>query len=236
VNLDQAQPPIIYENEYYFALNKPANWHSLGLPPPGEQSVEIWLKDSRPAQAGLPEAGIVHRLDFLTTGCLLVAKSANIYQDLRKSFQVSAKEAQSVYSSQATSVITVDKTYLALVRSGLSDSGQFELAFESRYKRSQKVSVSRTGASETKGRCQWRKVGVWEAGDAIEVKLIGAGKRHQIRAGLSFLGADIVGDPLYGMADERGLGLHAWKLKLSGQPESIEAPPPDSWKRFGVQI
>jgi tRNA pseudouridine32 synthase/23S rRNA pseudouridine746 synthase len=50
------------------------------------------------------------------------------------------------------------------------------------------------------------------------------GRRHQIRVHLAWTGTPIVGDPLFGVAAER-THLHAWRLRLAGTPVDVLAPP-----------
>lgn len=221
------EPAILYQDSAMTVLNKPARWHSVDLRGEGEPSVEAWIRSSGDVVRSqiLPEAGLVHRLDYLTTGCLLSAGN----EELQLQLQEAIRSAQ------------VKKTYLAIVRPGLKASGSFELAFEGRYRRSKKVTVSRTGDSALKGRCQWRTRGEWIAPDGqsqwdlLEIELLGPGRRHQIRAGFSFLGADLYGDPLYGLGSELGLGLHAWRIELPAslglapQTLRVEAPLPKWW-------
>jgi 23S rRNA-/tRNA-specific pseudouridylate synthase len=221
----EEQPGLLYENNFLLVLNKPPRWHTTGEEKPDEPSLETWIRKQFPTQQSLEEAGLVHRLDFLTSGCVLAVKNQNLRE---KIFGLRSLEIQ--------------KIYWVLAERGLPPIGSFELSFESRYKRSQKVQVSRVGDEKTKGKCQWRKRGEWSdpsntkySGDLLEVRLLGPGKRHQIRAGFSFLGASLFGDPLYGREDPRGLGLHARTLVLpdslfeNGPPPQIMAPPPLFW-------
>ena len=122
--------------------------------------------------------------------------------------------------------------YLALAATGTASEGRFRLHFESRYKRSAKVTVSEAGDAWSTGRCIWKVLRRGPGGhDLVQVELIGPGRRHQIRAGLAHLGHPLAGDPLYGgtaPAPGEGPALHAWKLELQGH--AVHAPPP---ARFG---
>ena len=93
------------------------------------------------------------------------------------------------------------KTYLALVTPGLPPVGRFELFFSGQEAR---VRTSEAGQAEQQGVCRWelirpanRRPNATQF-DAIEVGLIGPGRRHQIRAGLSHFGHPLVDDQTYG--------------------------------------
>jgi 23S rRNA pseudouridine1911/1915/1917 synthase len=70
------------------------------------------------------------------------------------------------------------------------------------------------------------------AHDLVEVELIGRGRRHQIRAGLAWVGHPLAGDPLYGGDGAEGdhPALHAWRVEVDG--EAVESPVP---ARFGAR-
>lgn len=223
-------PEILYEDSRFIVLNKAPRWHSSGPSRDKEPSVEDWLKQNFQWARNIPESGLVHRLDFLTSGCLLIAKSETEQFRLREALRHDQ----------------IQKIYWALARKALPPQGQFELSFESRYKSSKKITVSRVGDSNQKGRCRWRLRGSWsspqnkELGDLLEVELLGPGKRHQIRAGLAFLGADLFGDPLYGLGHPWGLGLHARELIFSkalfedAKERRIRAEEPAFWTDLDV--
>ena len=81
--LNALRPSILAERAGWIAINKPPMWHSVapGLrrlekdpAAGGESSVEKWLRETRPELEGVQDAGLVQRLDFGTSGCMLAAK------------------------------------------------------------------------------------------------------------------------------------------------------------------
>ena len=212
-------PVVVAERAEWRVVSKPAGWHCVARAGAASEeggesapTVEEWLRTAYPEQAAIPEAGIVHRLDLGTSGCLVVARNVAAYERLRAS----------VGSAQGTK-----KTYLALVAPGMMETGSFRLYFVSRHKGSRKVTVRREGDAPECGRCRWQVIKKLADGahDLVEVELVGRGRRHQIRAGLAYLGHPLVGDALYGgSADAQYPTLHAWRVELDG--ETVECPPP----------
>lgn len=214
----QQEPRELAALQDWFVLDKPAGWHSVAQEGSEGASMEAWLRSRHPECSALEESGLCHRLDRWTSGCLAVARTPEAHARLREAF------------SQAGG--GVRKVYLALAAKGLASEGRFRLHFESRYKRSAKVTVTESGDAWSAGRCLWK---VLRRGpgphDLVQVELVGPGRRHQIRAGLAHLGHPLAGDTLYGgsaAAESEGPALHAWKLEIDGH--AVQAAPPT---RFG---
>lgn len=187
-------------------------------PSEAPDSVETWLRREFFECRALPEAGLIHRLDFLTSGCLLAARNIRIYGRLRAAMR--AEDGG------------VEKVYLVAVAGTPCPQGRFEFFFSSRHKRSRKITVRPRGRPDERGTCEWRVVRQFEHDkeplSLLEVRLLGPGRRHQIRAGFAHLGHPLLGDALYGGPPwDRGFGLHAWRLTVDGV--KVECPPPKAW-------
>jgi len=211
-------PHILAQSARWIVLSKPAGWHTLHNPrDPQETSgptIETWLREAHPECAALPEAALLHRLDFETTGCLAAARSAAALAALRPAFRGPEADAS--------------KVYLALV-AGRPADGSFDLYFTSRHRGSHKATVSPQGDPATLGRCRWR---VCSRPDKqctlLEVRILGPGKRHQIRAGLAYGGYPLLGDSLYGGPNwQAGIALHSWRLRIDSQ--WVVCPLPALW-------
>lgn len=218
------QPTVLHEDRHWLVLNKPAGWHCVQTKnTDGRPVMETWLRENLEACKELPEAGLCHRLDLGTTGCLVVAKWRPIRERLRRAM------------SGDPAARPAEKTYVALVTPGLPPVGRFELYF---YGHNARVRTSEAGHADQQGVCCWKLIrpAKPEASDAtqfdaMEVSLIGPGRRHQIRAGLSHFGHPLANDQTYeGPTWAEGTGLaalHAHRIKLDGT--TVVAPPPETW-------
>jgi 23S rRNA-/tRNA-specific pseudouridylate synthase len=210
--VSHGEPLILHRTEQWLVIDKPTGWHTLAGRG-DERDVESWLRGKVPACSPLEEAGLVHRLDLPTSGCLLAATDETIRRMLR--------EAMS-----GRSTIDIRKHYLARCGVGLPDQGAFDLYFTKRHRGSRKMIVSKRGDDRVEGRCRWRVLGRAGGGDLVEVELLGPGRRHMIRAGLASLGHPLVGDALYG--GDQSLDapqLHACRLSINGLV--VESPRPE---------
>lgn len=210
-------PSILHTDERWMVIAKPARWHTLRGASPDEPSVEDWLATNFPHLENVgDEHGILHRLDRMTTGCLLVALDTEAHADL-------------VDRLRGTGPQGIAKQYLAIVDGKVWTDGRFDLYFTSRYRRSKKVTITQSGRPAQRGQCIWNVVHPLDSGTLLRVNLLGPGRRHQIRAGLASVGYPILGDTLYGGPDwHGGLALHAWRLRIDEQ--WITCPPPTDWQ------
>lgn len=210
------EPVILHGTADWLVVDKPIGWHTTsGSGASDLPDLEAWLRDHVNTSVDLHEAGLVHRLDLFTGGCVLVATNERARKMLREAM-----------SGRGDIAGAIRKVYLAQAAFDVPPHGRFELSFTSRYKRSKKITVSPTGPQKTLGACQWRS---GDGDGVIEVELQGPGRRHQIRAGLAHLGHPLVGDELYGgpiAHSEADVGprLHAWRLYVGD--DVVESPRP----------
>lgn len=210
-------PTVLHEGPGWLVVNKPAGWHSVAQSGGGEHSVEAWLRTALPELAACPEAGLAHRLDAGTSGCVAVGCTPEVQQRLRQAFA-------------GTGGAGVRKVYLAVARAGLAAHGRFALHFTNRHKGSAKVTVRDRGERHERGECTWQVIGaaVVPGHDLVEVRLVGPGRRHQIRAGCAHLGHPLHGDTLYGGEEAPHTphpALHAWQVVIDGVTVVSEPPP-----------
>ncbi len=155
------------------------------------------------------EAGLVHRLDTGTSGCLAVARTASTWGALRQAFASDL----------------VDKRYLALVEGELAKARVVETPIAHDPADTRRMRVDAAGRPATS---EVRPLVMGAAASLVEVIMHG-GRRHQLRVHLASCGHPIVGDVLYGAAaavDAPSPLLHARTLTLPGRPRVQAQLPP----------
>ena len=154
------------------------------------------------------EAGLAHRLDTGTSGCLVVARTPDAWRALRAAF--SSDE--------------VEKRYLALVEGALEGATVVASPIAHDPADARRMRADPSGRP---ARSEIRPVHVGALASLVEVTMHG-GRRHQVRVHLATLGHPIVGDTLYGAAaadDAPAPLLHARALALPGRA-LVTAPLP----------
>jgi 23S rRNA pseudouridine1911/1915/1917 synthase len=191
---------ILHLDEALVAIDKPAGMpsHPLG---PGERGTVVNALVARHPECAAAsedprEGGLVHRLDTLTSGVLLAARTPRTWRALRAAF--TGRE--------------VDKRYLAVVTGPVADAGEIDLPLRHRGDRVEPALDGSGREALTEFRVLAR------SGDAalLEVR-IHTGVLHQIRAHLAAIGAPVLGDAAYGGRAHPGLArffLHAAKVAL----------------------
>ncbi len=209
--------PILYEDNDIVAVAKPAGLitHSDGRTK--EETAEDWFKAKYPATEG---GGYVHRLDRDTSGVLVFAKNATVYEFLRKAFHDR----------------DIKKTYLAIVY-GVPKTGSGVIDFD--IGRSRQDFRLRSAQPKAKGRLRdaltrYEVIGETEGYSLLKLNPE-TGRTHQIRVHLKAIHHPIVCDPLYAPNHKPALGvtrlaLHASTLDIplpSGGRTTISAPIPE---------
>ena len=145
------------------------------------------IKKSNFPDATAPQP--VHRLDYATTGILLVGKTSSSIRALNKMFEDKK----------------VKKTYSAITIGEMDIGGKITTKIDGKKSQS-KYTLIAAVPSKRFGKLNLVK---------LKPK---TGKRHQLRKHLSSIGNPILGDKEYGIEDlilsGKGLYLHAYSLKF----------------------
>lgn len=178
---------IVFEDDYLALINKPA-----GLAVSGNQlktlanALPYNLALSTQKDAVKPQP--VHRLDFATTGLVLVGKTAESIRELNANFENK----------------TIAKSYLAVTIGLMKDKGEITQDIDGKNAHSIYAKIA--------------SVPSVKFGQLNLVALQPTtGRRHQLRKHMASLGNPILGDQSYGKAGLilKGKGLYLHGLKLS---------------------
>jgi 23S rRNA pseudouridine1911/1915/1917 synthase len=176
---------------------------------------------------GPREPGLLHRLDTHTSGLLLVARRASVFDALREAFR-------------AGSLV---KRYLAVVAPAPGDdTGVITLPLAPHPTDARRVVVTspdRAARAARSATTRWRVVARSLAGALLELEVSRA-YRHQIRVHLAAGGTPIVGDRIYAGTMVLDLGarhaLHASHLSWAGHAElpgfAVDSALPDELSRL----
>ncbi|WP_425571284.1 RluA family pseudouridine synthase [Roseateles puraquae] len=222
---------FVYEDEHLAVVNKPAGL--VVHPAAGNWSGTLMngLLAHHPAAAGLPRAGIVHRLDKDTSGLMVVGKTLEAVTALTR--RIAARE--------------VHREYLALTWGRVEEPLTVEQALRRDPVSRVKMAVAPANLGKP-ARTDVYPLGVGEVqGRAVSAVhcVLHTGRTHQIRVHLTHRGHPLLADALYGGAPALGLvrqALHAARLgfthPVTGEVLSLRAPLPadmaSAWAGIGA--
>lgn len=179
---------VLFEDNHLAVIHKPA-----GIVVSGNsfKTVAHALKQNlaSSAEADATDPQPVHRLDYATTGVLLVGKTSSAIRTLNKMFE--DKEVQ--------------KTYYAITIGKMHPTGQITDPVDD------KVSKSIYTVLETVQSKRFDRLNL------VKLEPL-SGRRHQLRQHMASIGHPILGDKEYGIEplilNGKGLYLHAYSLKF----------------------
>jgi tRNA pseudouridine32 synthase/23S rRNA pseudouridine746 synthase len=217
---------ILFVDGDAIVIDKPAGL-PVDTPRAGGNSVEARIEE---LSLGFKRPPVpMHRLDRDTSGCLLLARNPKARARFQQAFETGA----------------ITKSYLAVLDGEVEgDEGSIELpvAKVSSQKGGWRMVVDEGGKAAV---TRWRKLATADGQSLVEFKPT-TGRTHQIRVHAARgLGAAIVGDPVYSLADDAdlesmtlpdsGMLLHAWRLVVPREPKEaidVTAPVPDRFGRW----
>ncbi len=215
---------IIFENKDYIVVNKQAGLISEKSPYE-EETVESQVLNHLSKSRKNPYLGIIHRLDRVTSGVLMMAKKKSILVKYNEFFRQRK----------------VQKTYLAIVKNKPPKaSGILKNFLVKNQKEKRSDIVEHATKNSVNCSLTYRLLDQNDKGYLLEIKPK-TGRFHQIRAQLAHISLPIIGDDKYGSEQNYqplSICLHAWKLKIpvvgSSDYETFIAPLPDNsfWKDF----
>lgn len=173
-----------------------------------------------------PYVGIIHRLDRVTTGMLLVAKKKSALKLFNEIFRIRQ----------------IQKTYLALsdCQPLIPEATLRHYLFQDKELR-KAILFDQEKAKTKECRLHYSHVANSDMGYTLFKVALLTGKYHQIRAQLSSIECPIIGDEKYGSKAvyyNQSIGLHAWQLQfvdpITKEAISLKAMPPTDpfWEDF----
>ena len=187
-------PDVLYQDDDYIILNKPANL--LSVPGRGPDKQDCL---SARVQAEHPDALIVHRLDYDTSGIIIMALNKPAQSNISRLFQ----ERE------------MSKMYTAVVAGHpVEDSGSVDLPMRCDYERRPLQIIDHEQGKQAL--THWRVLERNQDGTCrIELKPH-TGRSHQLRLHMFALGYPILGDNLYGTPETHAMSdrllLHATQI------------------------
>jgi 23S rRNA pseudouridine1911/1915/1917 synthase len=206
---------IVFEDDALIVIDKPAGLvvhPGAGVP---DRTLMNGLLAHCPALAGVPRAGIVHRLDKDTSGLLVVAKTV---------------EAQASLVRQLESR-SMRRVYLAVVQGDPPSSGLIDAPVGRDTRARTRMAVTRRGKDAL---TRYRVLERYGHAALVECRLE-SGRTHQIRVHFQHIRHPLVGDNVYRRGTRHGIAfarqaLHAVELSLehprSGKTMTWRAEPP----------
>jgi 23S rRNA pseudouridine1911/1915/1917 synthase len=223
---------IVYEDDDLLVVDKAAGMVvHVGAGVKGGTLVNALLHHvpKLSAAGGEQRPGIVHRLDKMTSGLLIVAKNDATHRALSAQFK--SRE--------------IHKTYLALVHGRVAkDSGEISHAVGR--DPAKRVRMKAGGIASRQALTRYRVVRRFPHFTLVEAMPV-TGRTHQIRVHLAALKHPVVGDTLYGAPGKLRLAgrevetldrtfLHAARLEFlrpkSGEPAVFNSPLPVELEEF----
>jgi 23S rRNA pseudouridine1911/1915/1917 synthase len=216
---------IVYEDDDVIVVDKPAGLvvHPGAGQPDG--TLMNGLLAHAPALAGVPRAGIVHRLDKDTSGLLVVAKNVIAQAELAR--QLAER--------------SVRRIYLAVVQGDPPATGRIDAAVGRDVRSRTRMAVTQRGKP---ARTTYRVLERYGRAALVECKLE-TGRTHQIRVHFQHIRHPLVGDTVYQRGTRHGIAfprqaLHATELSLihprTRQMVGWSAPMPRDMKQLVAKL
>ena len=213
---------VVYEDADLAVVNKPKGM--VVHPAPGNDSgtlVNALLHrfQTLSASGGESRPGIVHRIDRMTSGLLVVAKNDAAHEALARQFALH----------------TAHREYLCLVHGNLKeDSGTIDAPIGRHKTDRKRMAVTPDGRRAV---THWRVLERFGTETFLDVQLE-TGRTHQIRVHMAYIKHPILGDEVYGSAAPKlgldGQALHGYRLTFThpgtGKTMTFTAPLPEDFR------
>lgn len=212
---------VVYEDDDLAVINKPKGM--VVHPAPGNPSgtlvnALLYRFQTLSGAGGEIRPGIVHRIDRMTSGLLVIAKNDFAHEALARQFAEH----------------TAHREYLCLVHGNLKeDSGTVDAPIGRHKTDRKRMAVTEDGRRAV---THWHVLERFGTETLLDVRLE-TGRTHQIRVHMAYIKHPILGDEVYGSPAPKlglnGQALHGYRLTFShprtGETMSFTAPLPDDF-------
>jgi 23S rRNA pseudouridine1911/1915/1917 synthase len=200
------KPIILLENQSVLAISKPVKVHGHPLSYCESDNVLSYLNsigrsDLLRVNESNYDRGLLYRLDFETSGLLILSKTNGLYNSARNNLEDIVKSK--VYLAIVDGECRRDEKLSHYLKVGGSKNKDIEV-FDQFVEGSKQVECNVKFLAYNKEQNL----------SLIEVTLF-QGHRHQIRKQLQGIGHCILGDPLYGTREAERMFLHCWKYSIN---------------------
>ncbi|GAB4434854.1 MAG: RluA family pseudouridine synthase [Anaerolineales bacterium] len=206
---------ILYQDKHIIVLNKPAG---LSVLPEGWEPDAPYLRQMLEQKFG--QIWVVHRLDKVTSGVMVFARTAEAHRALNRQFE--KREVEKVYHAIVEGTPPWDERVARhMLRTNVGRKHRTVVVHERGKNSETEFKVIQRGQDQ-----------------ALVEAIPKTGRTHQIRVHLSALGYPLLGDVLYGASEAAPMGrpaLHALSLSfshpISGQKMTFNANYPDDFEK-----
>jgi 23S rRNA-/tRNA-specific pseudouridylate synthase len=205
---------LINQTKDYIFFYKGPHVHSVALDYAETNSAANWLLtiDPKLSEVSQPlESGLVHRLDFETSGVMIAACSKQSHEEMVRLFK--AQQVQKEYQCLVTGTVPPKGLYRAFAGQHSKTAKKVMIFDEDPcHEGFEPIQTEIVGTEVCS--VQFTVHSVESTINKLTLHLI-TGHRHQIRAHLAHLGCHIVGDELYGGEKADRLMLAATGIKFT---------------------
>jgi 23S rRNA pseudouridine1911/1915/1917 synthase len=223
---------ILYEDNHLLVVDKPAGIATMGAQsgPTMHSLASDYLKRTyhKPGKAFV---GIVSRLDTMTSGVLVLARTSKSAARLSQQFAAKSSGVQKIYLAVVSPRLDAPQAHWH------DRVWKDDLAHRMRCYDSVGPPPGQPLESSQPAQLQWVSMGSTAQHSLVAVHLL-TGRKHQIRVQFADRGYPVVGDRKYGspQAFPVGIALHSWRLRIlhptRRQPLWFSADPPPAWTKF----
>ncbi|TWU36627.1 Ribosomal large subunit pseudouridine synthase C [Novipirellula aureliae] len=239
---------ILYEDNHLLVINKPSGLATMGAESGDSlHSVASEYLRTRYNKPGRAFLGVVSRLDAMTSGVIVMAKTSKAASRLTPQFAPPI-DPWAMPKKKSKPIARASKIYLAVVEGCLPEYQSTEAkvnefnGFVYKDDAAKRMRVCHPQKENAKNAVlRYTILKTRDDATLLAVQLM-TGRKHQIRVQFADRGFPIWADRKYGGRNslEAGIALHSWQLSLmhptKGERMTWQTSPPKAWRSFGKLV